>query len=39
MATEDHDFEEINYLTLKEEIPLEQRKYRTCRPIIYRRFR
>jgi uncharacterized protein YllA (UPF0747 family) len=28
MATEDHDFEEINYFNLKEEIQMEQGDYR-----------
>jgi hypothetical protein len=31
MATEDHDFEEINYFNFKEEIQMEQGEYRTCR--------
>jgi hypothetical protein len=36
MATEDHDFEEINYLTLKERNSWNK-KVQDCRPIINRR--
>jgi uncharacterized protein YllA (UPF0747 family) len=36
---EDHDFEEINYFNFKGKNPMEQRKYRSCRPIIYGRFK
>jgi hypothetical protein len=30
MATEDHDFEEINYFNFKGKIQMEQGKHRTC---------